>query len=671
MSEEEKDKDIYVINDDSKIDFEKSGNDFGIMPEEFFNSQYQQSRVRKEQQMQKEKELIDKKKKEKEERLKRLAELEKQTREKDELKKERERIKQEEKRKKQEETDFINQKRKEKEEQLKQERAKQREEQELMMKRKLEKKKKIKDIDQKAKEERKLLKKEQKELLKLELEKRAAILRSQNAGMSEDQKNKEVEKVLSTERAEILKKIKLEQKLNKKEQDRIRKELKEEEKNKLEEARKEALAKAKMEIGNASANKKSLDLDFVDDNRLSKLEIQKQKKRRILIVSYLSIGCIFVFFVLLQTKIINLNQTNVDNNTTTNIVDDYSIRLNDKALFSKEFQNLDNKLIDYNVAFNDRRDIDSINFDVMNSSNFNIETSNFGVFTFGKTEKLNKNVNVKVSGIPCDNDVYLNYFDESQNKWTMTEKLDCKDSSLTFVVKDNLFQYYSLSNSSGIKGVNEYSNYDLSLNYWYAYKFSRFVDFFKYKINDNNSNGYISTIEKNVYGATIGRTVDSDGDGYIDGEEVLNLYDPSKKDSNQSLDLKLINSKKVVLYKFSNIEFYYPALFVAPFNLQESIIISPDVNSKEFISVDVLKKDRGMAITDFINTQEASKDIYTINRFSDTIKNNFYINSIGNNAYLDIGDDNVLKISYTFDTKDSVNYVTTFLMILNSVAIVQ
>lgn len=553
---EEKGKDIYIVNDDSKIDFEKSGHDFDIMPEEFFNSKYQQSRVKKEQQMQKEKELIDKKKIEKVEKLNKLSELEKQRKEKDELKKERERIRESERMKKQEELDFINKKKKERQEKINEENEIANKVKQEALDRKMEKERKIKDLNQKAKKERKLLKKEQEEILKEELEKRAAFLRSQNYGTDENQKNKEVEKALASERAGILKKIKFEQKLNAKDQNRIRKEIKEEEKQKFEKARQEAEAQAKLALGNSS--KKYLNLDFADDERLSKIENKKMKKQKIIIFVYSSIGVVFVMFMLIQTKVIDLNKK----------------------------QNINN--ID-NVVTEDQP---------------------------------------KLTDLPVIVEVPV-------------------------VVDDSK------------------PNFDSVLNYNYKYKFSRFVDFFKYGIDNNNSYGYISNKEKNLYGATIGRTDDSDNDSYLDGEEIMNLYDPAIKTDGQSLDLKLFESGKVTPYKFNSIEFYYPTQFVEPFNLQESIVIAPEDTSKEYVSFTILKNVENLSFVDFLNTQESSTDFYRIGNFSDTIENDFYINNLGNSAYLDIGNNEILRVSYVVESKNITNYIATYLMILKSVVVKQ
>jgi len=524
------------------------------MPEEFFNSKYQQSRVKKEQQMQKEKEIIDKKKKEKGEKLSRLSELEKQRKEKEEVKKEREKIREAERAKKQEEMDFVNRKKKEKQEKIKQEQEAAKQLKDDYLKRKAEKQKKIDDLNQKAKKERKLLKKEQEEILRQELEKRAEILRSQNSGTNEELKNREVKKALASERASILKKIKFEQKLNSKDQNRIRKEIKEEEQQKLDEARKIANAQAKLSIGNS--DKKSLNLDFADDERLKKIESQKNKKQRIIIFIYSSVGFVFVVFMLVQTKVIDLN----------------------------------------------------------------------------KKQNIN-NVN--------------NVVTEEQSKLT------------------------------DIPNISNTTNFDSVLNYNYKYRFSRFADFFKYGIDNNNSYGYISNKEKELYGATIGRTDDSDGDGYLDGEEIMNLYDPAKKDPGVSLDLKLTDSGKITFFGFSssiiklNLDFYYPTKFIDPVAMNvDSIIIYPEKDSKEYISLDVLENYNKLSFDDFLNSQEPSSvNFYKIANFSDTISNNFYINDLGNNAYLDVGNGEILKVSYVFEDKNITNYLATYLMILRSINI--
>ncbi len=49
--------------------------------------------------------------------------------------------------------------------------------------------------------------------------------------------------------------------------------------------------------------------------------------------------------------------------------------------------------------------------------------------------------------------------------------------------------------------------------------------------------------------------------------------------------------------------------------------------------------------------------------------NAFYVNDVGNNVYLNIGNNEVLKVSYIFEDKNSVSYLATFLMMLKSVSI--
>ncbi len=489
MSEEEKGKDIYTIGDNPKIDFEKSEHDFDIMPDEFFNSKYQQSRVKKEQQMQKEKEFIEKKKKEKVEKLSKLSELEKQRKEKDDLKKERERIRQDEKRKRQEEIDLVNKKREQQEEELKQQQEEEKKRRDDIQNRKIEKERKIRELNQKAKKERKLLKKEQEEMLKKELERRSEILKAQNSGTDEVVKNKEIEKALNIERAGILKKIKLEQKLNIKEQNRIRKEMKEEEKQKFEKERKEALAQEKLKIG--KSHKMFLNLDFIFDNRLDKVNNKETKKRRIITYISFSVGFVVLLFVLFQTRVIN---------------------------FDKKQNNIE-------VAVTNKQP------------------------TLGNLPNTNK------------------------NNETTTEP----------------------SNNNAIP-----SNFDSVLNYNYKYKYSRFFDFFNFKVKDGVADNYLSTEEKKLYGTTDG-VLDSDDDGHVDGEEVMNLYDPAKKTDGQSLDLRLTDSGKVVYYKFGNIGFYYPSEFVKPFNLQESVIVTPDVASKEYISFTILKNNQNVSFSNFLS----------------------------------------------------------------------
>lgn len=656
MPNENEKKDIYIVDSDANLETE---HEFNIMPEEFFNSKYQQSRVRKEQQMQKEKELIDKKKREREDKLKRLNDLEKQRKEKYELKKERERIKEEERKKKQEELDIINKKKQEELDKIKQERDQQKKEQEEQNRIKLEKKRRLKELDQKSKEERKNLKKEQKELLKQELEKRAMILRSRNNEENGGVLDKDVEKALSKERIELLKKIKLEQKLNKKEQSRIKKELKEEEKRKAEEALKALESKIKLET---TKPKKHIKLDFVDDGRVEKINNNNNKKRKLNLIITTSLICSFALFGVMQSGVFNkfLSQKNKNNNSSIDVAEDFSIRLNDVSIFSKNII-INNSEINYLASFNDRRDIESVNFEIL-KENSDLSTSSLGVFTFNKENSLNRNIDLKISNINCENykEFYLNYFDVNLNKWEKVNNLNCVDDAIDFDINNYLYSKYAITYSD--YNSNNVDNYDSSLGYSYKYKFSRFYDFFGYKINGDSVGNYLSLKESNIYSSTY-NVVDSDGDGYLDGEEVINLYDPSKKIDGQSLDMKLFESGKISIISFGSIDLYYPSIF--KYSIDQNNILKIDLgnDSNENISLEIVEN-----INSFQNFLSVnSEKTYQMNSFMDNLSYNFYVNNLGNNVYLDIGDKKVLKVSYNYENKENVSYASTLLMIIKSI----
>lgn len=554
MPEEEKDENkVYILNDDSKIDFEKSGNDFDIMPDEFFNAQYQQSRVRKEQQMQREKDLIDKKKKEKEEKLKKLSELEKQRKEKDEFKKERFIIKEKERLKKQEEENLINEKRKHEQDLINQEKDRIKKEKEEIIKKKLDREKRIRELNQKGREERRSLQKDQREILRQELEKREAILKSQNKDLSDEDINKEVERSLSKDRVEILKKIKLEQNLNLKEQKRIEKEFREEEKKALEESKRKALEDARKSLKNR--NPLSLVLSKIDS--VIKKDDNKKNKKIIFIVFYSCLAICFVLFISIQTKIIDLSRK-----TPIKVVDNTPIVIGNN---------------------------------------------------------LNTPSEVKV-----------------------------------------------FPNKSSI--VSDSGN---AVEYSYKYDFSKFFDFFKYSINDDSIGNYLSSSEKSLY-KTDSTVLDSDSDGHIDGEEIMNLYDPSVKNNGESLDLRLIDSAKIVSYVDNKISVYYPSEFYQTSTDDDSFIISPILNSNEYFKLEFIKNELGISLVDYLKQQDqSSTDFYSISSLLNTMRSDFIFNNLGNMAYLDLGNDTILKVSYILPSLDKSNYAATFLMILKSINIIR
>ncbi len=641
-----KSRNIVLDNTEAESKFNSSDYDFNVMPDEFFNSQYQQSRVRKEQQLEKEKMLIDKKKREKEERLKRLAEAEKIEREREAQRQERKKQLEEEKAQKREEKEFIENKKREIAEQKRQEILAEKEKREALKNKKIEEKNKLKEINKKAKEEQKNFRKNQKELLKQELLEKERFLREQKESQNDDSVkiNKEVERALIEERKKILKKLKLEQKLNKQEQKRILKEKKEEEKERQRKIKEESQRRFMEELKNAAnTNKKGIDLGFVEDDRLDKAKEKKKKRKTTVTIVISAVSVVAVVAVLWMKGVINF--TDCENEIPEE--EDYSIRLTDNAFFSFDYNDYQ-----YEVKFNDRRDLGDIDLNVVKGDDLHLKNLH-GVFTFGKTGDLNKPVNVKIKNVDCSGDYSLNYYNSTYETWESIQNISCNDGVLDFGIVGLLRDKYAVLDSKYVPQIELVYKHDDDLNYDYVYDFSRFADYFGYKINGNIGD-YSSAIEREIFGLDECNSLDCDSDGYLNGEEIINLYNPLVKTYEYSISESVDNNK--ITYKdFNSLKVYYPTYFLA--NISENkLYIKSDNNNEYFV------------VEDIGNIQDKSEysQMLSLKLFFDAgYKYDMYVNDIGNTVYLVNNlNNNGVKVSYYFEDKNNVNFVSIFLMLI-------
>ena len=284
MDQEEKELEIEDGASDVSSEPQKNNKSgrFNVMPDEFFSFKYQQSRVRKEQQMRMEKEEIDRKKQRQEEKIKRILEREKIQKEKDENRKRMQEIKEQENKKKQEEAMILAQKKQEEKEKRAEAIRKIREEQERVAKQKQDEARRILELRKKAIGEKRDYEKTNKEELKSEVDRINQLKESTDYTKLSKAELAEFNKKIEREKKEALEKMKEQQKLNKIEQIRIIKEAKEEEKRKRKEAQ-DAL-RIKNRAPGEEVVKKKLDLSFIKDLERRLSPKQTTVKKIILII---------------------------------------------------------------------------------------------------------------------------------------------------------------------------------------------------------------------------------------------------------------------------------------------------------------------------------------------------------------------------------------------------
>ena len=180
---------------------------------------------------------------------------------------------------------------------------------------------------------------------------------------------------------------------------------------------------------------------------------------------------------------------------------------------------------------------------------------------------------------------------------------------------------------------------------------------------DTDADG-LSDVEEGLWG-TDPLKVDTDGDGYNDGKEVLSFYSPTVSGSNDNA--KLFGAKQVKIYtnnKFGYSLFYPISWQVNDFggSGEQVVFIA---NSGEFVEVIISENDFGFT---------SAKEWY-LDQNPAAIGNNLEEVLIGNwsgirspdklNIYL-LKNNYIYTLSYNVGLKQELSYQTTFEMMLKS-----
>lgn len=172
--------------------------------------------------------------------------------------------------------------------------------------------------------------------------------------------------------------------------------------------------------------------------------------------------------------------------------------------------------------------------------------------------------------------------------------------------------------------------------------------------------------EEELYN-TYPKVADSDGDGYLDGNEVLNLYNP-KMGGGSRLDMSgLVNPYINSIYHYSVL--YSSSWLARPkdgTNFKEVMFMS---TTGEFIKVEALENVNNLSLFDWYKGQTTTFDETKIQQktekdfamISDKDGLNWYLQST-----LPGGDKRVYLISYNTTSNQQQTFNTTFLMMVKS-----
>lgn len=171
---------------------------------------------------------------------------------------------------------------------------------------------------------------------------------------------------------------------------------------------------------------------------------------------------------------------------------------------------------------------------------------------------------------------------------------------------------------------------------------------------DSDSDGLTDVEETLVYG-TDPRLPDTDGDGFLDGNEVFHHYNP-----NGTAPADLLGAKLAQVLEAPTYSLLYPTKWSLLPSDKNGYIIS--TTTGESLTIEPATKESTQSLVDWY-AQSGKDGTPSITKS----KNGFpmMIASSQLIAYLDLGT-SVLTFTYTTATKGTIDYLQTFQMMLNS-----
>lgn len=177
---------------------------------------------------------------------------------------------------------------------------------------------------------------------------------------------------------------------------------------------------------------------------------------------------------------------------------------------------------------------------------------------------------------------------------------------------------------------------------------------------DTDKDG-LTDVEEGLYG-TDPKKPDTDNDGYLDGTEVVNLYNPLGYKP-----VRLLDSGKIKIYlnPTYNYSIYYPSVWIAQAldANNEQVMFSSDTG--EFIEVAVADNTLKLPVKDWYLAQSPGVKAEDLKVVTTKEKVDGVISPDGLAAYLPF-EDKIFVINYNIGLKTEINFLSTFTMMLNS-----
>ena len=150
---------------------------------------------------------------------------------------------------------------------------------------------------------------------------------------------------------------------------------------------------------------------------------------------------------------------------------------------------------------------------------------------------------------------------------------------------------------------------------------------------------------------------DTDGDGFLDGNEVFHGYNP-----NGTAPATLLAANLVQPFAVDGFQILYPTKWTEIPSNANGYVLSTTTGEKFMVSLST--KAATMSLSDWYTAQSPQGESLTLSK---TIRSfPFMMTKNQLTAYVDLGTE-VLTVVYDTGAKSTVDYVQTFQMMINSV----
>jgi len=175
---------------------------------------------------------------------------------------------------------------------------------------------------------------------------------------------------------------------------------------------------------------------------------------------------------------------------------------------------------------------------------------------------------------------------------------------------------------------------------------------------DTDNDG-LTDVEEQIYGTKINQP-DTDEDGYLDGDEVRNGFNPTGAG-------KILKSDKVKM--FENNEFgysvYYPIAWIAEaLNVEDAREVLFTSDTGEFMEVIVQDNPSGQTVEAWYKSQFPEYTLETLETFK--VNDDTAVKSADGFTVYFANDNYIYAVTYKYGTKKTVNFLTTFEMMYKS-----